>query len=534
MMGDIPFEPLTGDGDQCLSAGQGYIQLAINIESSLEALYCMAADPSGAMQSQAGEKAKQVAQQIAADLLAVAYVHRTVGGALTGYSFGLGSAKQVSDDAAAQLVELSAASPGIDSAVVSALGQVGYWQGQVSAAASQSPPNPDSVSVSSYLLGQAQQDYQRFVGIQTAHYEEITHQQNRWWHGDYGGGGKDLKDTSARTATNTIQNVFLDTPPGAPYNPSDLIAPMTVADINAALSAAGLLPASTNELWDDWEANLTAAGIPVSEVVKIVREQHLTPDSFNVLANLGTKKDPDGKTFFVLPVPVDAGTAEQIVLMGYIYNARTDYAKADKSANDKIDTSITADSYPETPYSAAEIARIQQRIAANSASYSDLLQTVQNSGGQVVATPNGMMMGIAMGEQPGDSVGERMAKREILMLSQGGGTTYGDMFIVNIDNSQDPLTTLMNIISNGASPLTSDPTGNTTAKYQGIGPDGQVGTIDLDRILHHEEIHSQQWAATGWKFAPKYLFQSVTGKADEKNTYEQQAGLADGGYEAPR
>jgi len=498
MMGDIPFEPLTGDGDQCLSAGQGYIQLAINIESSLEALYCMAADPSGAMQSQAGEKAKQVAQQIAADLLAVAYVHRTVGGALTGYSFGLGSAKQVSDDAAAQLVELSAASPGIDSAVVSALGQVGYWQGQVSAAASQSPPNPDSVSVSSYLLGQAQQDYQRFVGIQTAHYEEITHQQNRWWHGDYGGGGKDLKDTSARTATNTIQNVFLDTPPGAPYNPSDLIAPMTVADINAALSAAGLLPASTNELWDDWEANLTAAGIPVSEVVKIVREQHLTPDSFNVLNGLTQYTAPNGEEYFLVKPGMSAADVAKAALMTYIFNpgAAQDYTAA-------------GGQYPATPYSNDEIERIKQRQQANAWSYLSLAKMI---GGEraLVTTPYGTLMGVGSGWGWG-------------ALSEREGSTYGDVFLINIDHpaNNDGATVLNNIIQGGKAPDVTDSRGRTP------------GGVDLNVTLHHEEIHSQQYARDGLSgFAVRYGAEAAIAGGDAgKMSLEIEAGLKDGGYE---
>ncbi|MGF2950950.1 hypothetical protein ACOJVP_01135, partial [Mycobacterium sp. THU-M116] len=55
---------------------------------------------------------------------------------------------------------------------------------------------------------------------------------------------------------------------------------------------------------------------------------------------------------------------------------------------------------------------------------------------------------------------------------------------------------------------------------------------DLDRVLHHEEIHSQQWAAKGYQgmildYGRELLRELVFGST---NRLEVDAGLSDGGY----
>ena len=59
-----------------------------------------------------------------------------------------------------------------------------------------------------------------------------------------------------------------------------------------------------------------------------------------------------------------------------------------------------------------------------------------------------------------------------------------------------------------------------------VGSDGvpRPGTLDLDRLLHHEERHSQQWAHNGhlgmlWALTSDWM------------GLERDAGLSDGGYE---
>ena len=301
----------------------------------------------------------------------------------------------------------------------------------------------------------------------------------------------------------------------------------------AQLRAAGLLTGDVGDTYLEWLGNAASQGISPATICAIAAEFDITPQSFAVLDGLDRISDPDKKTFFVLPPNVDAAIAEQIVLMAYVFNARTDYAKADDPGNEQ-DTSVTPNSYLEVPYSVAEILRIQQRIDANADSYPLLLPWIQNLGGQVVATPNGMMMGVAMGGYSDDSWWLRFCKAELAELSQGGGTTYGDLFIINIDDSTDPLATIKTIIKNGSAPYTGDPTGNSRGYFPGPQPGDAPGTIDLDRLLHHEQRHAQQWADNGLEFIHKYFFQVGTGRGDENNPWEQDAGLTDGGYPPPK
>jgi hypothetical protein len=65
------------------------------------------------------------------------------------------------------------------------------------------------------------------------------------------------------------------------------------------------------------------------------------------------------------------------------------------------------------------------------------------------------------------------------------------------------------------------------------GPGGaHAGGVDIDRVLHHEERHSEQWAALGpVEFAKQYAIslgaERLTGR---RNPFETNAGASDGGY----
>ena len=71
------------------------------------------------------------------------------------------------------------------------------------------------------------------------------------------------------------------------------------------------------------------------------------------------------------------------------------------------------------------------------------------------------------------------------------------------------------------------------------------GTPTDTSTIHHEQVHAQQWARTGWQFANDYIGESTNdvGLASSWyrqygwdfpsfcfNTYEKQAGLVSGGY----
>lgn len=107
-------------------------------------------------------------------------------------------------------------------------------------------------------------------------------------------------------------------------------------------------------------------------------------------------------------------------------------------------------------------------------------------------------------------------------LSLQGGSTYGDVFLVNIDfpKNGDAAAALRNIVAGGGLPIVSD---NTGAKHS--------TAVSLDRLLYHEEVHSRQWSEFGEAFGVMYIADAAaTSGRGDLNAWEQQAGLYDGGY----
>ena len=235
-----------------------------------------------------------------------------------------------------------------------------------------------------------------------------------------------------------------------------------------------------------WLENAERRGVPSAVVVEIARRHSIAPESFQILEEMEEVEDPEGKSFFLLPPGTGGNDARKATLMTFIVNAGTDYGKASGRPAD----------FPETPYSAAEVARIINRQKANHWSYSRDVRFVDRNGGRLATTPNGMLM----------AVGGNWIQRQ---FSQRGRTTWGDIFMINIGNRTDPAGQLRRIVRSG----------------HGCNP-------DLDRVLHHEERHSRQWAARGYAgmlrdYSWELFRELVFGKT---NRLEEDAGLSDGGY----
>ncbi|MGV9801040.1 hypothetical protein ACWDTP_23630 [Mycobacterium sp. NPDC003449] len=264
------------------------------------------------------------------------------------------------------------------------------------------------------------------------------------------------------------------------------------AEYERRLREAGLLTGPPpSGYYAQWLANAERAGISPDEIVKIAQRFEITPDSFTVLDGMKEIKDRDGKSFFLLPEGAGGDDARQATLMTYILNARTDYGAAGRKPDVK-------NSFAETPYSADEIQRIIDRQEDNSWSYSQDVAFVHGNGGRLVTTPNGMMMGLG-----GNGLQD--------LYSQKAGTTWGDTFMLDIDDPADPAAQLEDVVESGQ------------AWYVDDDGDAYAGNLDLDRLLHHEERHSQQWAdyehlGMAWKMAT------------DSHGLEEDAGLADGGY----
>jgi len=257
----------------------------------------------------------------------------------------------------------------------------------------------------------------------------------------------------------------------------------------------------TRPYHDKWLGNAARRDVPPEVIGEIARRHGIVPDSFEVLEKSEEIKDPDGKTFFLLPPAATGDHTREVVLMTYVFNAGTGYGKAGSQPSD----------FPETPYSAAEVRRIINRQNANSWSYSRDVRFVHRNGARLVATPNGILMGL----------GGNWIQRQ---FSQQGGTAWGEIFMVNIGGTTDPAQRLRQIIRSGH------------AWYTDENGRALEGNLDLDRVLHHEELHSQQWAAKGYpRMLREYSWEIIRERVfGRTNRLEEDAGLSDGGYPADR
>ena len=189
--------------------------------------------------------------------------------------------------------------------------------------------------------------------------------------------------------------------------------------------------------------------------------------------------------------------------MTYIFNAGTGYAVGGRAARESPTT------FPETPYSAAE--ESSGSSTSSSATAGAMTATSGSSTAtavaHLVATPNGMLMGLGGNWIQG-------------LFSQQGGTAWGDIFMVNIDRCSDPCEQLRHIVRSGHAWYTD---------RRGVPVQSR---LNLDRVLHHEERHSAQWAAKGYlRMLRDYGWELVRERAFGKtNRLEDDAGLADGGY----
>lgn len=304
----------------------------------------------------------------------------------------------------------------------------------------------------------------------------------------------------------------------------DYLVRMTAAMTETRLRQLGLLTGATNGLYDDWLTNAARNGVHADEVIKIAQDQKIKPADFDFLAKEERVIDNDGKSYFLLSPANSPAAIQKAVLLTYILNAGTGYGAAEGNKD-----------FPETPYSAAEVNRIYLRTQQNAWSYgggaslTDVTQ-VHLTGGRIATTPNGMLIAMR-GEKEHPWI-------PIDLAIQRGGTTFGDLFTLP-DSSSNPAEVLRSFIRSGS----------RTLEFE----DGSTVVIDNDRLLHHEERHSQQWAHYGEaQFAALYASAEVDSVAKkalpywlkkrfadeaglsveewELNRFELRAGARDGGY----
>ncbi|MFI6170391.1 hypothetical protein ACIBCN_26665 [Nocardia sp. NPDC051052] len=269
-----------------------------------------------------------------------------------------------------------------------------------------------------------------------------------------------------------------------------------VAEMEQALRDAGLLTGPpVSGYYRQWLENAVRRGVSLDTIKQIIAEHHITPEDFKILDRMEEiREDEDGdgifKSYFLMPTDFSGDDAAKAVRMTYILNAGTDYG----TDGEKTD-------FPPTPYGSAELRRITDRQRENSWSYDDDVGFVHGNGGRLATTPNGMMMGLG-----GNFIQDA--------YSQHGGTTWGDTFMLNIDDPKDPAQQIREVARSGYAWYEND-----NGPYR--------GNLDIDRLLHHEERHSRQWADEGYTgFLASYAWEQLTGG----NETEEDAGLSDGGY----
>lgn len=250
------------------------------------------------------------------------------------------------------------------------------------------------------------------------------------------------------------------------------------------MRAAGLLAGPVPTGYPQkWLANAARRAVAPAAIVEIA-QIGVGAQALEFLEKLEEITDPHGKSYFLLPQGISGRDARRAALLTYVLNAGTDYGlPAGRVVNDFL----------ATPYSADEVRRIMGRQHANSWSYARDVGFVHRNGGRLVATPNGILVGL------GGSWVQRL-------FCQRAGTTWGDIFLLNTGYVADPAQPLRDII--------------------------QSRGVELDRLLHHEERHCAQWAALGYAgMLRAYGWELVRELVLRKpNRLEVDAGLSDGGY----
>lgn len=303
--------------------------------------------------------------------------------------------------------------------------------------------------------------------------------------------GSTITEAAARVAA---RGATTATTPAGPGPGGEIDA--KVAEMEQALRDAGLLtgpPASGH--YRQWLENAVRRGVSIDTIKEIAAEHQITPEDFTVLDGMvEIREDEDGdgivKSYFLMPTDISGDDAAKAVQMTYILNAGTDYGTEGEPTD-----------FAPTPYGSEELRRIIDRQQGNSWSYHNDVGFVHGNGGRLVTTPNGMMMGLG-----GNFVQDEFSRQ--------AGTAWGDTFMLDVDDPEDPARQLQAVAASG--------------RTWHEGDDGPYrGDLDLDRLLHHEERHSQQWAREGYgRFLASYAWEWATGG----NQTEEDAGLSDGGY----
>jgi hypothetical protein len=245
--------------------------------------------------------------------------------------------------------------------------------------------------------------------------------------------------------------------------------------------------------YDEWLRTARRRGVDDEQLAAIATSNSLRHDAFDVLGTMTPLVDGAGRSYFLVPAGMSGRDVARAAWLTYVWNAGTGYGD------------LTRRDFAPTPFSADEVLRIKARQAGNAWSYARAVRVADAGGARLVTTPTGMLMG----------AGGNVALR---MCSQLGGTTWGDIFLVN-SGMRD------------AGPILA---GTIEAGRVVYRRDGQLceGSLALDRLLHHEEIHADQWARRGaTRFASAYVREALMAASlGRPNRFEVEAGLSDGGY----
>lgn len=261
--------------------------------------------------------------------------------------------------------------------------------------------------------------------------------------------------------------------PGMPFDQTPRGQDAAVDQALAALREDGRLDGEPDDLYREWVTTLVASGMSTSQIRNRAEQEEVDSDTFDDLQDLEIMRDPQGRPFVLLE---DDEGAKNIARLVELLNGGEPSETDTRRSNNEW----TYDGWLMSP--------------------SDV-EFVLDNDGAIVATPEGTLMAA-----PGP---DGLLPNPVDLFSSRGGTTWMEMFVVN-GSHDDPAAHLRGIIERGS------------LDESGYSPD------DLERLLRHERIHTEQWAEYGyWSFIARYL---AEGTNPCENSFEEEAGHEDGGY----
>jgi len=231
--------------------------------------------------------------------------------------------------------------------------------------------------------------------------------------------------------------------PGVSFDQTPCGQDAAVEEALTALADADRAAVEPDALYREWVERLVGMGLSTDQIVDRAEQEEVGSDTFDDLEGLEVMRDPQGRPFVLLDD--DEGAADIARVVEILNGGQPSVTDTRRSNNE-----WTYDGFLTTSDSDVEF--------------------VLDNGGAIVATPEGTVMAA-----PGPG---GVLPNPVDLFSSRGGTTWMEMFVLN-GSYDDPAGHLRDIIERGSL------------------DEASYSSDDLEWLLRHEWIHSEQWAEYG-------------------------------------